>query len=89
MNSTASFGNWLKSRRRALGLTQDELANQVYCAAITIRKIEADQLRPSDQLAEMIVNALNVALAERHKVLHLARQRHSDKSVHSAALRAE
>jgi ribosome-binding protein aMBF1 (putative translation factor) len=72
----ASFGNWLKTRRRALGLTQDELAHQVYCAEITIRKIEADQLRPSKQLAELLVSALQVTATEQAMFVQLARQRH-------------
>jgi len=72
----ASFGNWLKLRRRTLGLTQDALARQVFCAEITIRKIEADQLRPSKQLAELIVNALQVTLTEQALFVQLARQRH-------------
>jgi len=42
-----TFGAWLKTRRRACDVTQKELARAVGCAEITIRKIEADQLRPS------------------------------------------
>jgi DNA-binding XRE family transcriptional regulator len=42
-----SFGIWLRRRRRALDLTQAELAQRVGCATITIRRIEADDLRPS------------------------------------------
>ena len=45
MDSTASFGYWLRRRRKALDLTQEALARQVGCAVITIRKIEADELR--------------------------------------------
>ena len=73
--SDTSFGNWLKARRRALGFTQDELARRVYCAEITIRKIEADQLRPSKQLAELLVNAVEVAATEQAMFVQLARQR--------------
>ncbi|TAH54296.1 MAG: XRE family transcriptional regulator [Chloroflexota bacterium] len=75
MNTFLSFGTWLKARRRAIGLTQSELAKQAYCAEITIRKIEADQLRPSLELAALIVNALNIAPIEQSNVVHLARQR--------------
>lgn len=73
--SNTSFGNWLKTRRRALGLTQDELAHQVYCAEITIRKIESDQLRPSKELAALLVNALEVQAEEHLALVKLARQR--------------
>jgi DNA-binding XRE family transcriptional regulator len=33
-----SFGIWLRQRRRMLDLTQQELADQVGCARITLRK---------------------------------------------------
>src|SRR5687768_12242117 len=48
----SSFGRWLQRRRKALDLTQEELAQRVACAAETIRKIEADVRRPSRQIAE-------------------------------------
>jgi DNA-binding XRE family transcriptional regulator len=41
-----SFRNWVRRQRRSLDLTQDELARQVGCAAVTIKKIEADERRP-------------------------------------------
>lgn len=73
--SDISFGKWLKARRYALGLTQDELARQVYCAEITIRKIESDQLRPSKELAALLVNALEAQAEERALLVQLARRR--------------
>src|SRR5690349_21329156 len=42
MDAGASFGGWVKLRRRALRLTQAELAQQVGCSGELIRKIEAD-----------------------------------------------
>lgn len=75
MDSSFSFGRWLKAHRRASDLTQDELARRVYCAEITIRKIEADQLRPSRELAELIVRALDVAPTEQSNAVGMARQR--------------
>jgi transcriptional regulator with XRE-family HTH domain len=74
MSSFISFGRWLKARRRAVDLTQEELAKRVYCAEITIRKIEADQLRPSRELAELIVHALEVAPLDQSDVVFMARQ---------------
>ena len=41
-----TFGTWLRQRRRALDLTQEALADQVGCARITLRRIEADELKP-------------------------------------------
>ena len=51
----ASFGHWLNERRKASDLTQDDLARQVGCAVITIKKIEANTLRPSKQIVERLV----------------------------------
>ena len=65
MGSELPFGHLVRTRRRALGLTQEELARRVGCAAITIRKIEADDLRASEQVAERLAAALGVPLGER------------------------
>ena len=40
MTQYVSFGQWLRSRRKALDLTQSELAEQIGCAEETIRKLE-------------------------------------------------
>ncbi|MFZ1237980.1 MAG: helix-turn-helix domain-containing protein [Anaerolineae bacterium] len=37
MLDTSTFGQWLKQRRKALGLTQKELAQQAGCAEIALR----------------------------------------------------
>jgi serine/threonine protein kinase/DNA-binding XRE family transcriptional regulator len=73
MSNEYSFGLIAKNRRRELGLTQDELARRVGCAPITLRKIEADDLRPSVQIAERIAMALNIPLEERSAFVKLAR----------------
>ena len=73
MLTELSFGQIAKNRRRELGLTQDELARRVGCAPITLRKIEADDLRPSVQIAERMAMALNIALEERAAFVKLAR----------------
>ncbi len=57
MNDITSFGEWLRRRRKALDLTQAELADQAGCVTGTIRSIEADTRRPSKQLAERLVEA--------------------------------
>jgi transcriptional regulator with XRE-family HTH domain len=41
MEGNTSFGYWVRRRRKALDLTQEELARQVGCSPVTIRKIEA------------------------------------------------
>lgn len=73
MAETKSFGKWLRHRRRELDLTQEELARQVGCAPITIRKIEADQMRPSKQLSQLLMEKLGVASDERQDLLRFAR----------------
>jgi transcriptional regulator with XRE-family HTH domain len=65
MEPTNSFGYWLRRRRKALDLTQDELARQVGCAIGTLKKIETDERRPSKQLAERLADCLQVADTER------------------------
>ncbi|TAH51431.1 MAG: XRE family transcriptional regulator [Chloroflexota bacterium] len=75
MNTLLSFGSWLKLRRRAMNYTQCELARRVYCAEITIRKIEADDLIPGCDLLELILRALNVKSTEWSDLVRLARRR--------------
>jgi transcriptional regulator with XRE-family HTH domain len=72
MDDDISFGQLIRERRNALGLTQAELAQKVGCAAITIRKIEADALRPSTQMAELIAQALDIPEAEQSAFVRLA-----------------
>ncbi len=73
MEPTMSFGYWVRRRRKALDLTQVELAQRVGCAPGTIRHIEADERRPSRQLAERLVNYLEVPADERAAFLKTAR----------------
>jgi predicted ATPase/class 3 adenylate cyclase len=73
MDDITSFGAWLKRRRQALGLTQDDLARQVGCAVATIRKIEADARRPSVQIATRLADLLALAPQDRAAFLHAAR----------------
>jgi predicted ATPase/transcriptional regulator with XRE-family HTH domain len=68
-----SFGRWIRTRRRALDLTQDDLAWQVGCSVETIRKIEADERRPSRQIAERLANCLKIPAEERAAMITLAR----------------
>jgi predicted ATPase/transcriptional regulator with XRE-family HTH domain len=68
-----SFGRWLRHRRRALDLTQDDLARRIGCALVTIQKLEADERRPSRQLAERFIDTLQVAANDRAALIALAR----------------
>ncbi len=58
MEPRDSFGYWLRRRRKALDLTQEQLAQCVGCAPVTLRKIEADERRPSPQMAERLAHCL-------------------------------
>ncbi len=68
-----SFGRWLQRRRKALDLTQEELAQRVPCAAETLRKIEADVRRPSRQTAERLAEALEISESARAAFIRAAR----------------
>ncbi len=74
MNEIVSFGQVVKERRLARGMTQVELARRSRCAPITIRKIESNDLRPSVQLAELIALALDVPETHRVAFVQMARQ---------------
>jgi predicted ATPase/class 3 adenylate cyclase len=73
MERTASFGEWVRRRRKALDLTQAALARQVGCAEVTIKKIEADERRPSRQIALRLAESLQLAPAERAAFVQAAR----------------
>jgi DNA-binding XRE family transcriptional regulator len=68
-----SFGEWLRRNRKLLGLTQQKLAEQINCATITVRKIEAQQRRPSIQIAEQIYRILNFPATEHDAFIRFAR----------------
>src|SRR3712207_1053762 len=73
VNDIVSFGHWLRQRRRALDLTQEALAERVGCAAETIRRFEAERLRPSRELAERLAAALELAAADHALFVKAAR----------------
>ncbi len=70
---TTSFGYWLKRRRKALDLTQEQLAQGAACSHFAIRKIEADERRPSRRLAERLADKLAIPPHERDAFLEAAR----------------
>jgi len=73
MDEIASFGEWLRRRRKALDLTQEEFARQVGCAVGTVKKLEADERRPSKHLAERLAECLEVPPEQRLAFLKAAR----------------
>lgn len=73
MERDASFGAWLAQRRHALRLQRTELANRIGCAAVTLQKIEADERRPSVQIAERLAEQLAIPPDERAIFIRVAR----------------
>jgi adenylate cyclase len=79
VSTPLSFGEWLRQRRRALGLTHAALAEAVHCSVSALRKIEQDQRRPSHPLAERLAGRLQITPAQLPQFLEIARaERHAD-----------
>jgi len=68
-----TFGEWLKQRRKALDLTQDEFARRVGCAVSMLQKLEADERRPSPQMAESLARTLGIAANQHAAFVEFAR----------------
>jgi predicted ATPase/DNA-binding XRE family transcriptional regulator len=68
-----TFGNWVKQRRKALGLSQSELAERIACSPETIKKIESHRRRPSRQIADLLMRELQIEASERDRFMVLAR----------------
>ena len=73
MPEAVSFGRWLRQKRRALDLSQKAFADQVGCAEITVRRMEADAYKPSQELALVLLEKLGVPEAERPQWVRFAR----------------
>ncbi len=68
-----SFGEWLKRRRSALGLTQEQLALQLNCSTSALRKFESEERRPSAEVVEQLADIFNISPEERAAFLRFAR----------------
>ncbi len=73
METTSSFGYWIRRQRKALDLTQQVLAERVGCSLAAIKKIESDERRPSRQIAERMADILGVSDSQRELFLEVAR----------------
>jgi len=73
MLESISFGTWLRQKCRALDLTQKALADQVGCAEITMRRMEADDYKPSTELALVLLEKLGIPEPERTQWVQFAR----------------
>jgi predicted ATPase/transcriptional regulator with XRE-family HTH domain len=73
LSAVHSFGTLVRRQRKALDLTQATLAQLVSCAESLIRKIEADERRPSRQVAERLADALQITPEKRGLFVQIAR----------------
>jgi predicted ATPase/transcriptional regulator with XRE-family HTH domain len=72
-NAPTTFGQWLRLRRKALDMTQNELATRVGCSIGALRKIEAGDRRPSKQLAGLFAKALEISGDDQQTFIRVAR----------------
>jgi pimeloyl-ACP methyl ester carboxylesterase/DNA-binding XRE family transcriptional regulator len=89
MDEIVSFGAWVQQRRKALDLTQADLAKHIGCAVITIKKIEQDERRPSREIAELLAKHLLIPSPERDAFLRRARGQFVSLSSSSASRHKE
>jgi transcriptional regulator with XRE-family HTH domain/tetratricopeptide (TPR) repeat protein len=68
-----SFGAWVRERRRRLDLTQIQLSNRINCSLSMVRKIERDERRPSQELAEYLADLFAFDTSQRQAFLQMAR----------------
>ena len=73
MDEPESFGAWVGRRRRALHLTQEAVAERLYCALGTLRKIESDERHPSLELAARLAQVLQLPEEQQTTFLKVAR----------------
>lgn len=73
LGTPGSFGHWLKSRRKALDLTQAELSARAGCSVFALRKIELGIRRPSKQLAGLLAISLEIPPEDQQTFIRVAR----------------
>jgi len=88
LNSPVFFGEWVKRRRKALDLTQEELASRAGCSKFALRKIESGERKPSKQLAELLATALEISSEERQSFIRVARGETNLERLHHPSLDA-
>ena len=68
-----SFGEWLKRRRGAGGWTQKQLAQQINCSISALRKMEAEERRPSMETIHQLAEVFDIPQEERKPFVRFAR----------------
>ena len=72
MHEDFSFGSWLKQRREALHLTQQELAEKLGCGESTIGAYEREDRRPRRAMAERLAEILAIPAPQRVEFVRVA-----------------
>ncbi|HEX8218844.1 MAG TPA: tetratricopeptide repeat protein [Chloroflexia bacterium] len=72
MSDPNLFAQTLRDRRKALRLTQTELAARTGLSFSAVQKLEGGQRRPSQQVTELLVEALKIPPRERARFMDLA-----------------
>ena len=62
-----NYGEIIKKKREAIGLTQKEFASRINEKESTMHKIESGALEPSLHLAKKLEKALGIKLIEQHE----------------------
>ncbi len=73
MSNNLTFGQWLKRRRQALGMTREALAGRIGYSVGMLRKVEGDERTPSRQFVEILAQHLAIAPEERAAFFSFAR----------------
>ena len=68
-----TFGEWLKRRRGAVGFTQKQLALQLNCSLSAVRKIEAEERRPSAEIVDQLMQIFEIPPEESKAFLRFSR----------------
>jgi transcriptional regulator with XRE-family HTH domain len=71
--SNETFGQWLRRRRKAKDLTQEQLADRMFMSPEIIRKLESGERRPSADTADVIADFFGVPPEERPAFIKFAR----------------
>ncbi|MFN8484139.1 MAG: tetratricopeptide repeat protein [Anaerolineae bacterium] len=73
MTNDLTFGQWLKRRRQALGMTREDLAGRIGYSVGMLRKVEGDERTPSLQFAQLLAEHLAIVPEERAAFFSFAR----------------
>ncbi|MEM8534963.1 MAG: tetratricopeptide repeat protein [Chloroflexota bacterium] len=68
-----TFGQWLRRQRDQRGLTREALAQQIGYSSALLRKLETGERRPSQQVAERLAQAFEVAVDQHLTFIQHAR----------------